>query len=272
VYTDHQAMLSQEKLDVVFVCIPPAAHTSQVFDAAQAGAAVFVAKPIALDLAIADAARKAIEEAGVINQAGYMARYSDITEKTRELIGDRPLAMGFGRFLCRMGANHPWWGQEAVSGGQIVEQSTHVFDLLRYLMGEVVEAHAYGHTGIAPDIADFEDSTTVNLRFASGGVGNVVSTCAANAPEGFALELSGRDLYLKLVMDTQLRGSIEGESLSFDGQETGYFRQVEQFLRAVEAKDQSLVRSSYADAMKTLAVTLAADHSLDTGEVEQVQG
>src|SRR4051812_3919297 len=48
-YTNHHEMLAKERPDVVFVCIPPGAHSTQVADAARAGAALFVAKPVALD-------------------------------------------------------------------------------------------------------------------------------------------------------------------------------------------------------------------------------
>ena len=82
----------------------------------------FVAKPVAQDLETAKNASKVITEANVINQVGYMARYSDITDKAKELVGDRILSMGIGRFLARMGANHPWWGKFEVSRGQMVEQ------------------------------------------------------------------------------------------------------------------------------------------------------
>src|SRR5213082_2598144 len=57
-YTDHREMLAKERPHVVFVCIPPGAHTSQVADAARAGAALFVAKPVARD---AETARRAQE-------------------------------------------------------------------------------------------------------------------------------------------------------------------------------------------------------------------
>ena len=100
-YTDHNEMLQKENPDVVFTCIPPGAHTTQVADAAASGAALFVAKPVAQDLETAQRARDAIDTAGVINQVGYMARYSDITAKAKELVGDQKLAMGFGRFLAR---------------------------------------------------------------------------------------------------------------------------------------------------------------------------
>ena len=59
-YTDHNEMLQKEKPDVVFTCIPPGAHTTQVADAAASGAALFVAKPVAQDLETAQHARDAI--------------------------------------------------------------------------------------------------------------------------------------------------------------------------------------------------------------------
>jgi len=269
-YQNYREMLSNERLDAVFIAIPPGAHEHQVPHAAQTGAAVFVAKPVGLELDLVRRARDVIVEKGVINQVGYMARYSDITEKAKELCGDRELGLAMGRFLCRMGSGHPWWGKKIISGGQMLEQSTHVFDLMRYLIGEVDEVHAFGHKGMGTDIADFEDSTVCNLLFENDAVANVASTCCANAPEGFALELIGRDFYLKLVMDKKLTGKVDGQDIEFEGEETGYFRQIEQFLQAVERNDQSLVRSSYEDAARTLAVTLAANRSLETGHFEGV--
>ncbi len=271
-YTDHSEMLEKENPDVVFTCIPPGAHTTQVADSAESGAAVFVAKPVAQDLETAKNASKAITEANVINQVGYMARYSDITDKAKELVGDRKLSMGIGRFLARMGANHPWWGKFEVSRGQMVEQTTHVFDLIRYFLGDVKTVQAFGIKNVSQDIADFEECTVCNLKFENGAVASITSTCVARAHENFATELIGDDLYLKLTHDNYLRGQIGGESIEYNGSEAGYYRQVEQFIKAVESKDHTLVRSSYTDAVKTLAVTLAANHSLKTGQIESIIG
>ena len=269
-YTDHQEMLEKEKLDVVFICIPPGAHSTQVAESAKSGAAVFVAKPIAPNHIVGRTTRDTIAESGVINQVGYMARYSDITDKAKELVGDNPLTMGIGRFLCRMGAGHPWWGKFDISLGQMVEQTTHVFDLIRYFLGDVESVQAFGIKDVSGDIADFEECTVCNLKFSSGAVGSITSTCAARAHDHFATELIGNNIYLKLTHDLGLRGQIRGEGVDYNGDEAGYYRQVEQFIKAVETNDQSIVRSSYADAYKTLAVTLAANKSLETGNVENV--
>ena len=94
--------------------------------------------------------------------------------------------MGIGRFLTRMGAGHPWWGKFDVSRGQMVEQTTHVFDLIRYFLGDVVSAHAYGIKNVSDGIADFEECTVCNMQFESGAVGSITSTCVARAHENFA--------------------------------------------------------------------------------------
>jgi predicted dehydrogenase len=273
-YTDYRELLEREKPDAVFIAIPPFAHTSQVSDAARAGCAVFVAKPIALNVSIARPTAAAVAESGVINQVGYMARYADITDRGRELIGDREVGMLLGRFMCRMGASHPWWGSRAKCGGQMLEQTTHVFDVARLFGGEVTHVQTFGRPAMAYDgdrpVADFEDCTTCNLQFASGATGNISSSYSARVPDGFALELVGADLYLHLSFDLKLTGHVKGQPVSYDGEESGYFRQVEQFLEAVRNRDQGRVRSSYTDALKTLAVTDAANRSLQTGQVEAV--
>ena len=200
-----------------------------------------------------------------------MARYSDITERAKELVQGRDLGMGVGRFMARMPSSHSWWGKAAISAGQIVEQSTHIFDWLRYFLGEIESVQAFGHDGPDDTIADFDDSTTVNLRFVNGAVGSIVSTCSARVHDTFVTELLGREFYLRLKMDTELTGYIDQDEIDYRGEERGYFRQVERFVAAVEAQDQSLVRTSYADAVQTLAATLAANRSLETGQVETVE-
>lgn len=268
-YSDHRAMLEAERPDAVFICLPPGAHDSQTANAALAGAAIFTAKPVGLHLDQALRTRDAIAKSGVVNSVGYMARYSDVTDKAKELVNGRALGLGTGRFLCRMPPNMVWWSKRAICGGQMLEQTTHVFDWFRYFLGEAAEAHAFGHRGFADDVADFEDATVCNLRFASGAVASITSTLCASAPECFVTEISGRDIYLRAIMDNRLEGSIDGQKIDFTGEETGYFRQIEQFLEAVRAGDQRRVRCSFEDGLRTLAVSVAATRSIETGRPEK---
>lgn len=271
-YNDHQHMLREIKPDVVFICIPPGAHTTQVCDAAAIGAAVFVAKPVALNPEVAVRTRDFIAAKKVINQVGYVSRHADVVLRARQLINGRKLAMGTGRFMFRMVAGHPWWGDPKMSGGQVVEQSTHVFDTLRLFLGEVDEVHAFGERHVsAAKIADFEECSVVNMRFGSGAIGSVTSSCVAQADETSSIELVGDEIYLRISGETKLTGRVLGQNIDYVGAERGYFRQIKRFLEAVEKHDQSMIACDYAEGVKTLAVTLAANLSMRSGQTVRVR-
>lgn len=271
-YNDYQHMLREIKPDVVFVCIPPGAHDRQVRDVVESGAAVFVAKPVALNPVVAVQTRDAILATGVINQVGYVARYSDVVLRARQLVAGKKVVMGSGRFMFRMVAGHPWWGDPRMSGGQVVEQSTHIIDTLRLFLGDVEEVHAFGTRHVsAARIADFEECSVINLRFASGAIASVTSSCVAQADETSSLELVGDEIYLRISGESKLHGRVFGQNIEYLGAERGYFRQIKRFLEAVEKRDQSLVACDYAEGVKTLAVTLAANLSMRSGQPVRVR-
>lgn len=268
VFTDYRAMLEQEPLDAVFDNLPPFARSDELVLAAERGCAVFSTKPLALDLETARRSLEAIEAAGVVNSVGYMFRYSGITDYAKELLRGRPVALVLGQVLGAM--PHGWNSKRALSGGQIVEQSTHLVDLARYFAGDVASVYAVGRAGTVPDRVDYEDVTTVTLDFSGGAVGTVVSTCAVRQ-FFWGCTLIARDVHLELVYDAwTVKGTVDGTLIDYYDEASGYPEQVETFVRAVRTGDQSLVRCSYRDGLATLATTLAANCSLESGCPEPV--
>ena len=63
VYLSSYEMLSRERLDALYVCLPPDAHVDQELAAAQKGIHLFVEKPLPLDLRKAEAIARAIASA-----------------------------------------------------------------------------------------------------------------------------------------------------------------------------------------------------------------
>ncbi len=268
-FEDHRRMLAATQLDAVFICIPPFAHQRQVNECAERGLHVFVAKPVALELDTARAAMAALDRAKVIHQAGYMWRSCDAVREARRLIGGRALTMAVGQVLVGTPPT-PWWGVRAKSGGQVLEQSTHLLDLMRYFLGEVVEVQAMGHLGAQQDRTDFEDSTIGNFRFASGAVASLSSTHTGGLGR-YNLVLAGRDLCLEVVATAnQVHGRIDGEPVSYTGEAKGMAEQVTTFIEACRAGDQGLVPSSYHDAARSLAATIAFNEALASGTTVKV--
>ncbi len=94
-----------------------------------------------------------------------------------------------------------WWGRRATSGGQVVEQVTHVLDLARLLAGEVSEVRAFGDgTPPGPD-ADVDSATVGMLRFAGGAVGTLAATCRLGWKQRAGLELFADGLALTVTED-----------------------------------------------------------------------
>lgn len=270
VHDSHQALL-QAKPDAVYVCVPPFAHDQQELDTAAAGVHLFVEKPIAVTMEKAREIDAAVKRAGIIAAVGYNWRWLDITDRTVALLQDRPIALALGYWLGGM-PGVSWWRRKDQSGGQIVEQTTHIFDLARYLLGEVETVYAAGYQGLMTDVPDYstEDASSVTLKFASGTVAVINSTDVLPTGAGkVGMDLMGRDF--RLVHDNRtLTVYGKGERTTYDAQIDPYLLEDQTFVAAVASGDASALRSTYSDAVKTHLVTMAANRSLETGQVEKV--
>ncbi len=272
VYPSLVEMLESAGLDALYVCVPPYAHQDYEVLAAERGVHLFVEKPISTTLGRAREVASAIAEAGVISAVGYHWRYLDTTARARELIAGKPIGLAQGFWVGGF-PQVAWWRVKAQSGGQIVEQTTHIFDLARYLLGEVESVYALGSKGLMTDWPgyDVEDASAVALRFRSGTVATINS--ADIAPRGagtIGLQLYSRDLVVS-VMNSGLKVQTPLRTEEVQPAVNPYMVEDQAFVQAVKSGDPSGILSTYADALRTLAVTLAASESIETGKVVQVE-
>lgn len=261
-YPDPETLFEEADLDAVVVAIPPYAHDGQEELAVEHDVALFVEKPLALSRETAREVRDAVEERGVVSQVGHQFRYADVVERARDILDGRAVAQIEGRWIDSV-APLPWWTQKEESGGQIVEQSVHVFDLVRAFGGEVTEYAAFGGRQVVTEAIDFADSSTVAMHHESGAVSQVAST-SASPEKDVSLDLVAEDcrLELDLVAHT-LTGTVDGESVRIEGDRRPYEKELAAFVEAVEAGDPSCPRSPYADAFRTFELTLDVDDALD---------
>ena len=267
VHTDFRAMIETEELDAVYICVPPAFHGDAELVAAAAGLHLFIEKPVCLSMDKARENLKAIEEAGVVCAVGYHWRFMSGVDEARRFMQGKPIAMVRGRWIGGM-PGVEWWRVREKSGGQAVEQTTHIFDLARYFAGEVRSVYAVGYQGIlaarVPDY-DIEDASAVVLRFASGSIGSIASADIAGMGYGAALTVFSDDCAVKVDQQgVDILG--KGDKTRLDNQGSATDRENAAFLKAVESGDAAGIRSDYADAIRTLEVTLAVNESMRTGE------
>jgi predicted dehydrogenase len=264
-YTDYRRMLARESLTALYVCVPPFAHDEVEILAARQGIHLFVEKPVTLDLGQGKEIAAAIRAAGVFSSVGYSLRYFAATEAAIRFLAGREVAMVTAN---RWGGlpGTPWWRVMSQSGGQLVEMTTHQVDLMRFLVGEVVEVHArYARRALL----DLEGVTVPDVQiatflFESGAIGAITTSCALTQGGGrndmdfilrdAVLHFTTRDL--RVTPDAAPQPEPVTEPIpNIDAA----------FIRAICAGDPAPIRSTYEDGLRTAAVTLAANESARTG-------
>jgi predicted dehydrogenase len=159
-----------------------------------------------------------------------------------------------------------WWRTRSQSGGQLVEQTTHIVDLARHLVGDVARVRAVSRRGLQTDVPgyDIDDASMAQLEFKNGVIGTIVSACTLNFGYRIQLDLVGRDFVVE-VGGNKVTHMTAGVTNTWEYRESPYDAEMAAFLTAVKTKDTSGIRSAYEDALKTLAVSLAANQSMETG-------
>ncbi|MSQ11652.1 MAG: Gfo/Idh/MocA family oxidoreductase [Dehalococcoidia bacterium] len=276
-YTSADEMMAAVRLDALIVGTPPTVRKGPVEAAAAAGAAVFVEKPLALDLATAKAMSETVRHARVVNAVGFHLRYSPLTQRARALVAGQRVTHVRTATTTSYYLNldcPPWFLQRRHSGGPLFEQSLHVLDAARYLVGDVVRVFARGERLIRPDLQQFdsEDTMVLAYQFASGAMGTHVDSCAMKE-FNWEVELFGPTL--RLLVDyarSRLHGHVDGKPVDEDAAGLDlHALEMQRFLAAVRGRDPSPVLSDFADAAKTIAVLQAGDTSLKTAGWERVQ-
>ena len=215
---------------------------------------------MSLDIATAERLARQIEDRQLVTAVGYHWRYLDTVEEARGLLADNPATLVTGYWLDQTPPPQWWWRQDR-SGGQIVEQATHLIDLARHLVGEVTEVYAQGAYSTPRDVSrprrcDCHRSFT-SLRHRRGrhavchlpaGLGP--SHRLESVRRRMAIELSDRDIMVDVGRGRPVR-QAEGDPVE---------REDRDFLDAVRGLPNR-IRCPYGEALKTHRVALAISQS-----------
>ena len=269
VYDDGVTLIDSEDLDAVWLCLPPFAHGPAEHAALARDLPFFVEKPLALDLATAASVAAGVRERSLLTAVGYHWRHLDIVDRARCLLADAPAQLVTGRWLDTTPAA-PWWSRRAGSGGQLIEQTTHLFDLARVLVGEVDTVTAV-ESRLARDEwpgADVPTTATAVLRFTSGAIGTISSSCLLGRRHDVGLQLVAEDLLVDVsedaLSDHQLRvATRDGEQVVRSDQDP-IASEDAAFVEALQGRAGG-VRVPYEEALRTHALVCATDRSARDG-------
>jgi len=264
-FTEYEAMYDKTRPHAVYVAVPPYAHCGMEEAAAERGIHLFIEKPVALDRSMAKRIAAAIQKAKVLCSVGYCFRYQDTAPLARKLLKGKAVSLVHGCWNGGMPGVW-WWRRKDKSGGQVVEQTTHMFDLMRYLCGDVAEVCATASTGCMNNVEEFDvhDSSVVAMRLKSGAAGTITSSCVCNHGGKVELQIVTPEATLSMSAGT-LVIKEGGKSTEYRSSVNMYEEENKAFIDAVRTGKRNRIRSTYADAVKTFMVTCAANESIQSG-------
>jgi len=267
-YADYRQMLADEELDGVLVLGPDDLHVEHTLASLEAGKPVLVEKPIARSLTDAEKMCRTADERGLTLMAVANKRYSPPYRRAKKAISDGTVsnpAMFTGKFNL---------GYEYID---LLESGTiHLFDITRYLMGDVAAVSAVGVNKYGKNRRKYPvDNAVVSIEFASGSIGSIYTSAASlNLKPWERVEVYGDHAWLAVEDQHELiiYDSEEGpakswrtvipNTLLFDEEFSGYMGIIENFAQVIRGNDQPLVtgRDGYRAFELLRAVQLSLIH------------
>jgi predicted dehydrogenase len=290
-YATQTELLEAGGVDAVVIANPNALHVATAVEALEAGVAVFLEKPVAIDYPESQRLVAAVEKLGGRLLVGHHRRHHPSIAAAREVLTSErlgALVAVSGMWAARKHDGYfdePW--HRSKGAGVMLINLVHDLDLLRHLCGEVrsIQAMISSYTrGL-----EVEDTVAINLEFENGALGSFLATDAAASPWGWDQATTDSDdfpyipdspayflagtagsLSVPDLAHYGYGGDLEGEwrrplSRTFVASQQGdsYTRQLRHFVDVVRGADPIV---SAADAARTLALIEAAQLAAQTNE------
>ncbi len=213
-YTALETFLTHRPMDLVAIGSPSGLHATQGIAAARHGLHVLTEKPIDISTERADALIAETAKAGVKLGVFLQDRLKPDIRRLKGFVDSG----GLGRPILADArvkwyrppeyyAKSRWRGTWALDGGgALINQGVHTVDLLLWLFGDVVRAHAQMATAIHR--IEAEDTLIALLEFSSSALGSLVATTSAYPGYPRRLELTGSEGTLVLEHDQLVRSDL----------------------------------------------------------------
>jgi predicted dehydrogenase len=270
-YADIDALLADPEVDAVYVASPHYLHLEHVTRAAQAGKAVLCEKPVGVSTAEAQAAVDVCRAASVPLTVAYYRRYWPVVQEMRRLLADGAIGEVVQARVQLVDhylpdPDRPWITEpERAGGGALANAGSHWIDLVRYLLGDVVDVTAVcgGHFGGF----NTEDTIGVQMRMATQALVSLnVTLCSPAAVNEFDIAGTGGRLFAGPLSDGRLmlqQGAREPEVLPCPRSGAAHYELVTEVVGRLSAGEPSPVPGE--EAVAVWQIMAAAYHACREG-------
>ncbi len=276
VYAGLDQMIETESLDAVIIASSTSAHVANVEQCAAAGLHILCEKPLGLSLEECGRAVDAVDSAGVKLMMGHTRRFDAGYLEAKQMIDRGAIGKPLIYRSISGDVNPPpvEFADLEVSGGLILDSMYHDIYLGRWLMNDEIirvcgEGDALVDEGVG-SVGDV-DNAVVSARFAGGAVGTLTASRTTRYGHDLRGEVIGEEGAVQIgrLRKTPLR-LLDRSGVHHDAIFTTPERMGEAFVTMLQSFVDCVVEDTEPpvtsrDAIATLAVAIAARHSIQTG-------
>jgi len=281
VFGDLHEALAQAP-DAVFICNPSSLHVPVAIEAARAGTAIFVEKPLSNTADGVEELVALVESRRLIGMVGYQMRFHPALLRAEALLRSGAIGKVIA-VRAEVGEYLPGWHQyedyrrmyaaRSELGGGVILSQIHELDYIYWLFGMPRRLLAIG--GQLSRLAiDVEDTASILMECQSGGSALPVHLHMdfLQRPPSRMCEVLGDSgkILIDLLRPSMIAYGADGEVVeSLDEPDfqrnTLFLDELRHFLACLEGRESS--RVPIRDASRSLQMALAAKQSLASGKV-----
>ncbi len=265
--SDAKDILQNKDIPAIFVATRHHQHAAFVADALRNGKAVFVEKPLAVDLRqLEDVIEVHRRHPGKV-VTGFNRRFAPSIAETKKFFARRiqPAVVQY-RINAGFVPKEHWTQDPVEGGGRIIGEVCHFVDLISFLLDSMpIRVFADLVSSTRDDVVA-KDNVTITLRYRDGSLGSVsYIACGDKSVPKERIEMFAEnsvaivDDFKKVTLTRNGRSKTFGASK----QNKGHALLLSSFVQSVLAGTESPV--SFGDAVNATKITFSILDSLSTG-------
>ena len=236
--TDYMEILGDRNIDAVIISTRHNLHSGMAIEALNAGKAVFLEKPMALNRKQLDKLVAVIKETKKPFMVGFNRRFSKYAREVKKHISYRinPMVINYQMNAGYIPLDN--WVHSEEGGGRIIGEACHIFDLFNYFTEADVKSISVDR--ITPKTKHFssQDNAVVTLKYNDGSICTLTYTALGNNqyPKEFCqIYFDGKILIIDNYKKLEFFG-MKAKKLETRGPDKGQYEELIEFAKYIKGE------------------------------------
>lgn len=261
--TDYHQIIDDPNIDMAIITTRHNLHAQIAIEAAKAGKAIFVEKPMALNLEELNELESVLKETNVPYMVGFNRRFSPCALKAKEIIG-KPLNPIIVRY--RVNARHlplDHWVHGPEGGGRIIGEACHMIDFFSFLTDSKTVSMDVSAIEPKTESVIQGDNFFATFKYENGSLCSLLYTTQGAdefGKENIEIYADQRTIVIDNFREIKTYGT-KHKDVNFEKGEKGHLQEIEHF--ALSLKDKlSFLPISIESMVETTKTSIALQDSI----------